>query len=102
MPHECIGLCQDKEHKSSQYPDGIQTASNAEFPYERGYKYCKHCNWYILFEGRFCPCCAHKMRLGNHHTKQNKWTYETWFIMKSILWASQYMVGGKVLTIEAK
>ncbi len=79
-----------------------ETCTNKEFPYERGYKLCKTCNIHIKYEGRFCPCCGYLLRIKNRHIKQNKWSYESWNIMRAIEIESLCVCNSYVLKVEYK
>ena len=85
--------CRDKHQ-------GLITCTNKEFPYDRGYKMCKTCELYMKWEGIHCPCCGYLLRIKNRHINENKWTWETWNIMRTIEMECEYYYGWHLIKVE--
>jgi hypothetical protein len=48
--------------------NGICIRHKASRGYAAGNKRCNHCDLFIKWEGLWCPCCGHKLRVSPRHS----------------------------------
>jgi len=45
--------------------------------YRLGYKFCRNCNFSIIIDSIFCPCCNNSLRLSSRRRKE---------MVESLIW----------------
>ena len=75
-----------KLYTTNHYPTSVSCKNICErYPklkpnYSQGQKYCRECEFYLVYQGRLCPCChiqlrttkCDKNRIFKNHRKPSK------------------------------